>query len=129
MVWWSLEKIVVDDDSEKFFQVKAQLPPWEKEELIVFLKRNIDVFAYSTYKALGVDSNFIYHHLNVNPFIIPKKQPPWHSSKDNSDAVKDKVTKFKQVRAIKLPWVASQYCSGEKEEWKVAGMYGLHRFE
>ena len=40
-----LEKIIVDDDSEKFFQVGAQLPPQEKEELIEFLKRNIDVFS------------------------------------------------------------------------------------
>ena len=40
-----LEKIVVDDDPEKFFQVGAQLSPQEKEELIEFLKRNIDVFA------------------------------------------------------------------------------------
>ena len=48
-----LEKIVIDDDSEKFFQVGAQLPPREKEELIVFLKRNIDVFAWSAYEAPG----------------------------------------------------------------------------
>jgi len=40
-----LEKIVIDDDSEIFFQVGAQLPVREKEELIVFLKKNIDVFA------------------------------------------------------------------------------------
>ena len=40
-----LEKIVVGDDPEKFFQVKAQLPSQEKKELIEFLKRNIDVFA------------------------------------------------------------------------------------
>ena len=36
---------LVDDDEEKFFQVGMQLPPWEKEELIVFLKKNVDVFA------------------------------------------------------------------------------------
>ena len=40
-----LEKIVIDNYLEKFFQVGAQLPLQEKEELIVFLKRNIDVFA------------------------------------------------------------------------------------
>ena len=40
-----LEKIVVDDDSEKFFQVEAQLPPQENEELIEFLRRNVDVSA------------------------------------------------------------------------------------
>ena len=54
-----LEKIIVEDDSEKFFQVRAQLPPWEKEELIMFLKRNIDMFTWSAYEAPGVDPNFI----------------------------------------------------------------------
>ena len=56
-----------------FFQVGAQLPPQEKEELIEFLKRNIDVFALGAYRALRVDPNFICHHLNVNPSVIPKK--------------------------------------------------------
>ena len=40
-----LETVVVGDDPEKFFQIRAQLPPLEKEELIEFLRRNIDVFA------------------------------------------------------------------------------------
>ena len=71
-----LEKIVIDDDSKKFFQVGAQLPPLEKEELIVFLKRNIDVFAWSAYKAPRVDPSFICHQLNVDPSITPKKQIP-----------------------------------------------------
>ena len=33
------------DDLKKLFQVGAQLPPQEKEELLAFLRRNIDVFA------------------------------------------------------------------------------------
>ena len=40
-----LEKVVVGDTSKKFFQVGAQLPLQEKEELVEFLKRNIDMFA------------------------------------------------------------------------------------
>ena len=78
-----------------FFQVGAQLLPQEKEEPVEFLKRNIDVFAWNAYEALGVDSSFIYHHLNVNPSITPRKQPPRRSSKDYSDAVKDEVIKLK----------------------------------
>ena len=39
--------------------------------------------------------------MNVNPFVIPRKQPPRRSSKDHSDAVKDEVTKLKQAGAIK----------------------------
>ena len=106
-----LEKIIVGDDPEKFFQVGAQLPPQEKEELIEFLKRNIDVFAWNVYEAPGVDPSFICHHLNVNPSVTPKKQPPRCSSKDHSDAVKDKVMNLKQAGAIKevfyLEWLAN----------------------
>ena len=68
-----LEKVVISDDKDKFFQVRAQLPPQEKEELMVFLRKNIDVFAWSAYEAPRVDPNLICHHLNVNPVVIPKK--------------------------------------------------------
>ena len=50
-----LETVVIGDDPEKFFQVGAQLPPQEKEELIEFLRKNVDVFAWNAYKALGMD--------------------------------------------------------------------------
>ena len=59
------------------------------------------MFAWNAYEATGVDPSFIYHHLNVNPSITPRKQPPQRSSKDHSDAVKDNVMKLKQIRAIK----------------------------
>ena len=68
-----LVKVIVGDDSEKFFQIGSQLPPQEKEELIKFFRRNIDVFAWNAYEALGIDLKFIYHHLKVNPLITPRK--------------------------------------------------------
>ena len=68
-----LVKITVGDDPEKFFQIGSQLPQREREELIEFLKHNIDVFAWNTYEALGVDLEFICHNLNVNPLIASKK--------------------------------------------------------
>ncbi|XP_023891195.1 uncharacterized protein LOC112003241 [Quercus suber] len=75
--------------------IGAQLPPLEKEELIEFLKRNVDVSVWSAYEALGVDPSFIYYNLNVNPSVTPKKQPPRRSSKDHSDAVRDGMKKLK----------------------------------
>ena len=90
-----LEKIIIDNDEGKFFQVGVQLPPREKEELVVFLRKNVDMFAWSAYETLGVDPNFICHHLNVNPSITPKKQLPRHSSKEHFDVVKEEVTKLK----------------------------------
>ena len=77
------------------------MPPQEKEELIGFLRKNIDVFTWSAYEASGVDSNFICHHLNINPLVIPRKQPPRRSSREHSDVVKGEVLKLKRTRAIK----------------------------
>ena len=90
-----LEKVAIKGDPEKFFQVGAQLPPREKEELLAFLLKNIDVFAWNSYEAPGVDPEFICHHLNVNPAALPKKQPPRRSSREHSDAVRDEVNKLK----------------------------------
>ena len=59
------------------------------------------MFAWNAYKAPGVDPNFICHHLNVNLSITPRKQPPRCSSKDHYEAVKNEVTKLKQVGHIK----------------------------
>ena len=66
-----LEKVVVSNDSEKFFQIGSQLPPQEIEELTEFLRKNVNVFAWSAYETPRVDPNFIFHHLNVNPSITP----------------------------------------------------------
>ena len=96
-----LEKVIIGDDPEKFFQVGSQLPPQEREQLIGFLRRNVDVFTWSAYETPGVDPNFICHYLNVNPSVTPKKQPPRRSSKDHYEVVKEEVMKLKQARAIK----------------------------
>ena len=100
------------------------LPPREKEELIDFLRKNIDVFAWSAYEAPEVDSNFICHHLNINPSVVPKRQPPRCSSKEHFDAIKDEVLKLKRVGAIKkvfyLEWLANTMVMKKKNgKWQV----------
>ena len=69
--------------------------------MIEFLKRNIDVFAWNAYDAPRIDPAFICHHLNVNPSITPKKQPPRRPSREHADAIREEVMKLKRVRAIK----------------------------
>ena len=96
-----LVKIIIGDDLEKFFQIGSQLPQQEREELIEFLKHNIDVFVWNTYNASGVDPKFICHHLNVNSLIAPKKQPLRCPSKEHAKAVRERVVRLKQTGAIK----------------------------
>ena len=59
------------------------------------------MFALSAYEAPGVNPNFICHHLNINPSVTPRKQPPQHLFKDHSNTVRDKMRKLKQAGAIK----------------------------
>ena len=40
-----LEKVIIDADIEKYFQIGVQLLPREKEELLAFIRKNVDVFS------------------------------------------------------------------------------------
>ena len=93
--------MIIDTDPKKFFQVGAPLSTLEKQALIEFLRDNVDIFAWDTCEAPGVDLDFICHHLNVNPSVIPRKQPRTCSSRDHCEAVKEGVAKLKRVGAIK----------------------------
>ncbi|XP_023913139.1 uncharacterized protein LOC112024736 [Quercus suber] len=73
----------------------------EKGELLDFLKSNMDVSAWSAYETLGIDLEFIYHQLNVNSSVVPRRQPPRRSLKKHAEAVKEEVNKLKQAGAIK----------------------------
>ena len=84
----------------------------------------MDVFAWNAYEAPGVDSSFICHHLNVNPSITPKKQPPRRLSKEHFNAVKDEVTRLNQAWAIKEvfypKWLANTVVVKKKNrKWRV----------
>ena len=96
-----LEKVLVGSDPERFFQVGSELPPQEKVILIDFLRQNMDVFAWDSYEAPGVDPDFICHHFNVSSTVTPKKQPPRRPSKEHADAVREEVIKLKKAGAIK----------------------------
>ena len=124
--------MVIDDDLEKFFRVGAWLPLQEREKLIKFLKRNINVFAWDACDAPAIDSAFICHHLNVNPAIIPKKQPPCRPSKEHANTIRDEVAKlkrdevatFKRAGAIKEvfypEWMANTVVVKKKSgKWRV----------
>ncbi|XP_050255152.1 uncharacterized protein LOC126701052 [Quercus robur] len=109
---------------KKFFQVGSKLPPQEKEELIGFFRENVEVFAWDAYVAPGIDPSFICHHLNVNPSVIPKNQPPRCQSKEHANAVRDEVTKLKKAGAIKEvfypEWLANTVVVKKKSgKWRI----------
>ena len=84
----------------------------------------MNVFAWDACKAPGVDPSFIYHHLNINPSVTPKKQPPRRPSKEHANAVRDEMVKLKKAWAIKEvfypEWLANTVVVKKKSgKWRV----------
>ena len=87
------------------------------------------MFAWDACDALGIDPAFICHHLNVNPSITPKKQPPQCPSREHVDAIRGEVMKLKHAETIKEvfypEWLANTIVV-KKKKWKVASLCRLH---
>ena len=70
-----------------------------------------------------MNPNFICHYVNVNPTVTPKKQPPWCSSKEHVETVKEEVIKLKRAGAIKevfyLEWLANTVMVKKSRKWSV----------
>ena len=113
-----LERVIVAGDPEKFFQVGAKLP-LQEARLLEFLRANVDVFAWNPYEVPGVDPNFICHRLNVNPAVMPRRQPPRQPSKEHAEAVRSEVTKLKQAGGYQESFLSSMvghYGGSNKED-------------
>ena len=68
-----LENVVFGNDLEKFFQIDSQLPTQERKELTEFLRKNVDVFAWISYEALGwTQTSFTTILMSIH--LLPKKK-------------------------------------------------------
>jgi hypothetical protein len=68
-----LEDFEMGDPGKKV-RIVSQLPQLVKEDLVAFLRRNSDVFAWSHEDMPGIDPSVIVHKLNVDPNHRPVKQ-------------------------------------------------------
>lgn len=68
-----LDRIVIGEDKERYFQVRTKLPPGKKKGVGEIFKGKFGRFAWSAYEAPRVDLEFICHSLNVNPSVVPRK--------------------------------------------------------
>ena len=68
----TLENIFLDENNlERYTRVGADLKEKTKQDLIRFLKKSIDVFAWSHKNMPGIDPSVITHRLNVYPSSKP----------------------------------------------------------
>ena len=107
-----MENIPLDESNpERCTRVGADLEEKNKKDLVQFLKKNIDVFAWSHEDMSGIDPSVITHRLNECPSfkLVRQKKRVFAPKKDNP--IKDEVQKLmaaKFVREVYYPdWLAN----------------------
>ena len=68
----ALEDIPLDENNpERYTRIKADMEKKTKQDLVQFLKKSIDVFAWSHEDMPGINPSVITHRLNVYPSSKP----------------------------------------------------------
>ena len=108
----ALENIPLDESNlERYTRVGADLEKKTKKDLVQFLKKNIDVFAWSHEDMPGIDPGVITHRLNVSPSFKPIRQKKRVFAPERNSAIKDEVHKLmvaKFIREVYYPdWLSN----------------------
>jgi len=119
-----LEKVLVkEDDPEKYFLIGTSLSADEKLQLLELLRENMEVFAWSAYDTLGLNLEFSYHILNINPSSRPVVQKSQRSSVEHTEAVIAEVEKLlasEVIREVQYPqWLSNTVVVKKNGKWRV----------
>jgi hypothetical protein len=98
--------VYLDDMPNRAVTIGAHLNPKEEKELIQFLNKNKDVFAWSAKDLQGVDRDIIEHALETDERIFPKKQKLRKMSEEKVKAVEaedQRLQDAKVIREVKYP--------------------------
>jgi hypothetical protein len=83
----------------------------EQAEMLVFLDKNSDVFAWSTSDLVGVSRDVIKNRLQVNPSVKPRKQKLQKMLEEKVEVAKNEVQRLLDagfIREVTYPqWLAN----------------------
>ena len=90
-----VEEVTVTEEPLRKLKIGRSLQSDVKEELINFLKDNLDVFAWSHEDMVGIDHSVMCHHLNISPEARPVRQKRQALDPERYAALKEEVDKLK----------------------------------
>ena len=120
-----VKKIPLDEHLlDKMVTINATLESEEEKELLKFLRKNEDVFAWSASDLRGVSRDIIEHRLDINPNIKPKKQKFRKMADEKVAAVKAEIQRLLDanvIREVKYPtWLANTVTVKKKNgKWRM----------
>ena len=97
--WETIE--LVEGDPTKTTQIGTSLSAKTREEIVNFLKDNLDVFAWNHEDMPGILANIIQHYLNVDLEKKPIQQKRRTIAPERNKAVMDEVNKLLAANFIR----------------------------
>jgi hypothetical protein len=118
------KKVYLDDMPDREVTIGANLSVEEDRDLVQFLNKNKDVFAWSAKDLQGVDRDIIEHSLETDKKIPPKKQKLRKMSEEKVKAVEAEVQRLQDaqvIREVKYPiWLANTVLVKKKNgKWRM----------
>jgi hypothetical protein len=118
------KKVYLDDMPDSVVTIGAHLSAEEDKDLVQFLNKNKDVFAWYSKDLQGVDRDIIEHALETDERIPPKKKKLRKMSEEKVKAVKAEVQRLQDaqvIREVKYPvWLANAVPVKKKnEKWRI----------
>ena len=107
-----LEDIPLEEGNpEKFTRIGTSMKEKMKKDLVQFLRKRIDVFAWSHEDMPVIDPSVITHRLNVHPSSKPVRQKKRVFALERDNAIKEEVQKLTTtqfIREVYYPdWLAN----------------------
>ncbi|KAK4391570.1 hypothetical protein Sango_1934800 [Sesamum angolense] len=102
---------LVPGDLEKVTRIGSQMENTVRNEIIQYLCRNIDIFAWTPQDWEGLDANLITHHLNINPSVKSVKQKKRYFRPEKDKIIQaeiDKLMTAGYIQEIQFPeWLSN----------------------
>ena len=107
-----LENIPLEEGNpEKFTRIGTRMKEKTKQDLVQFLRKSINVFAWNHEDMPGIDPSVITHRLNVHPSSKPVRQKKRVFAPERDNAIKKEVQKLTTaqfIREVYYPdWLAN----------------------
>ena len=97
-----LENVLLQEDHpDKFTRIGTGMKEKARKDLIQFLRKSIDVFAWSHDDMSGINLSVITRRLNMYPFSKPVHQKKRVFTPKRDKAIKEEVQKLSTAQFIK----------------------------
>ena len=96
-----LEEVLLNDSKPEWItRIGILASLLVRQALMIFLRENQDVFAWSHEDMLGINPSVIVHKLNVSPSFSPIRQKKHVFAQERDKAIAEEVCKLQEVDFI-----------------------------